>query len=380
MVLHSFDKLNDDVVGNNLCTACGACAGLCPHFAWHRDRVVPLHECTQPFAFGACEEACPRTPCDPVALALAVSPREMITEEMGPIRGLWVTRAEDETLRNRVQHGGTVTALAAFALAQGLVDGWIMAGSHDSLGGVPTVCRTRAQIEACAGTKLTSVPVVAGFLEAAFKEEGRFGVVATPCQCLALAKIKASDHPRLRQAADKLALVVGLFCGWSFDHRELSRALSGRVDLDAVTGLDIPPSRHQSLEVSIHGSETSVPLSEVTGAVRPACSYCCDMTAELADLSVGSARLPAGWDEARHWNQTVVRSQMGEALLDRADTAGILTLREPPEGALEKLKAAAAGKKRTALKNLVQLTKDPDDLLYLPRDFGKGLSSAEHGA
>ncbi len=217
-------------------------------------------------------------------------------------------------------------------------------------------------------------------MEAAFKESGRFGVVATPCQCLALAKIKASDNPRLRQAAEKLALVVGLFCGWSFGHRELSQALSGGFDLEAVTGLDIPPSQHQSLEVSIHGKKTSVPLSEITGAVRPACGYCFDMTAELADLSVGSARLPAGWNEARHWNQTVVRSQTGEDLLERANTAGILTLQAPPEGALLKLKAAAAGKKRTALENLTQLSKNPDDLLYLPKGFGKSLSSSEHGA
>ncbi|EFK09148.1 coenzyme F420 hydrogenase/dehydrogenase, beta subunit C-terminal domain protein [delta proteobacterium NaphS2] len=319
-------------------------------------------------------------PSDPEALVRAAAPQEMITQEMGPVRRLWVTRAKDEDIRNRGQHGGTVTALAAFALEQGLVDAWIMARSHDSLSGVPTVCRTRAQVQACAGTKLTSVPVVGGFLEAAFKDPGRFGVVATPCQCLALAKIKASDHPRLRQAAEKLALVVGLFCGWSFGHRELSRALSGRVDPDDVTGLDIPPSRHQSLEVFIKGRETSVPLSKVTGAVRPACAYCFDMTAEPADLSVGSARLPGGWDEARHWNQTVVRSQMGEDLLERANAAGILTLQEPPEGALEKLKTAAAGKKRTALKNLAQLSKNPDDLLYLPRGFGKSLSSTEHGA
>jgi coenzyme F420 hydrogenase subunit beta len=378
MASDSFNKLKRDIVDKKLCAGCGACAGLCPHFGWYQDRVAPLHDCTR--QSGACEEACPRTSLDPYALTRAVAPPEIITPEMGPVRKLWLTQACDSKTRSRGQHGGTVTALAIFALEQGLVDAWVMAHPDGTLGGVPTVCRTKAQVDACAGTRLTSVPMLAGFLELAGKESGRFGVVATPCQCQALAKIKASEHPRLKQAAQNLALVIGLFCGWAFDRRELDQTLSTRLDATSVNGLDIPPSHYQILEVATVEGPKSVPLTEVTSAVRPACAYCFDLTAELADVSVGSARLPQGWQEARHWNQTVVRSQDGQNLVERAEAAGVLVLQEPPGGALEKLKAAAAGKRQTARKSLVKLSGDSDDLLYLPKGFGGGDSSPGHGA
>ncbi|MCF8120520.1 MAG: Coenzyme F420 hydrogenase/dehydrogenase, beta subunit C-terminal domain [Deltaproteobacteria bacterium] len=378
MATDSFNRLKIDVVDRGLCTRCGACAGLCPHFGWYQDRVAPLHDCSR--QSGACEAVCPRIPCDPDALAQALAPPEIITPEMGPVRKLWVTQACDPTLRNLGQHGGTVTSLAHFALKQGVVDAWVMARSDGSLSGVPAVCRTDSQVKACSGTKLTSVPIVSGFLKAAGNGSGRFGVVATPCQCLALAKIKASNHPRLRQAAKRLALVIGLFCGWTLDLRDLRQSLPASLNLEAITGLDIPPSHYQSLEVATTEGMESVPLSEVNRAVRPACGYCFDLTAELADVSVGSARLPLGWQEARHWNQTVVRSLAGQDLVERAQTAETLILQEPPAGALEKLKAAAAGKKRTARRNLVGLSKDPDDLLYLPKGLGEGLSSLGNGA
>jgi coenzyme F420 hydrogenase subunit beta len=313
-------------------------------------------------------------------LALNIATAEFITPEMGPVRKLVVSRAADGAVRARGQHGGTVSALAGFALQQGLVDAWLMASPDGPLGGVPTVCRTPEEVAACAGTRLTSVPMVAGFLELARRESGKFGVVATPCQCLALARIKASDHANLRQAAQNLGLVIGLFCGWAFDLRDLHGALEPKLDLAALRGLDIPPSSHHALEAATAEGFRSLPLDLVTPTVRSSCAYCFDMTSELADLSVGSARLPEGWQEARHWNQTVLRSEAGMDLMERAAEAGALVLREPPGGALDKLKAAAAGKKRTARKNLAELSGDPQDLVYLPSGFGPEDPPTGHGA
>jgi len=72
------------------------------------------------------------------------------------------------------------------------------------------------------------------------------------------------------------------------------------------------------------------------------------MTAEYADLSVGSARLPEGWDEARQWNQMIVRTPRGEGLVELARRRGTLEFREVPEGNLERLKNASLKKKQAA--------------------------------
>ena len=96
------------------------------------------------------------------------------------------------------------------------------------------------------------------------------------------------------------------------------------------------------------GREVSVDLDEVTPLVRPACKACDDMTAEFADISVGSGRSADGWDVDKGWNELVVRSEKGEKLLQLAREKGVLEFKELPDGAVEKLKRAAAGKRSKA--------------------------------
>ena len=89
------------------------------------------------------------------------------------------------------------------------------------------------------------------------------------------------------------------------------------------------------------------------------------MTAEFSDLWVGAGRCPEGWEVAREWNQVIVRTRAGQELLDLARSRGLLEFRDMPEGNLERLKRASLNKKRTGLKNLVQMSGSPQDLLYL---------------
>jgi coenzyme F420 hydrogenase subunit beta len=112
--------------------------------------------------------------------------------------------------------------------------------------------------------------------------------------------------------------------------------------------MDIPPSRYHTLEVYTQEETIRIPLDEITPCVRESCRSCGDMTAEFSDLSVGSARLPEGWETARGWNQVVVRTELGRDLLELARRRGVLEFRDPPVGNLEKLKAASLNKKRAA--------------------------------
>jgi coenzyme F420 hydrogenase subunit beta len=93
------------------------------------------------------------------------------------------------------------------------------------------------------------------------------------------------------------------------------------------------------------------------------------MTAEYADISVGSARLAEGWEVARGWNQVIVRSDAGRRLMELAVERGVLEFLEVPEGNWERLKKASVGKKRTAIRNLTAKSGSSSDLLYLdPHD------------
>jgi coenzyme F420 hydrogenase subunit beta len=142
--------------------------------------------------------------------------------------------------------------------------------------------------------------------------------------------------------------VIGLFCGWALSWRDLTAVLKGKTDLAGVTGMDIPPSRYHTLEVYTEEETIRISLDEINPCVRPSCHSCGDMTAEFSDLSVGSARLPEGWETARRWNQVIVRTELGLELLELARRRGVLEFKEVPAGNLEKLKAASLNKKRTA--------------------------------
>ena len=339
-------ELETAVMAAGLCTGCGACVNLCPYQAIYRDRTVTLHSCD--LTRGRCYAFCPRTPADLDALKEKLYERDDLTPELGAVKGFFLTRAADEGVRQGAQHGGTVTALIVLALQEGLIDAAVLAEKGEGLLPRPL---TVVDANAAAGlgkSRFVVSPTVAEFNRAAQADFRRIGVVATPCQALALAKMRTQPVVLPGGGIDKLKLVLGLFCGWAFDWKNLSALLKKKSDRDAITGMDIPPSRYHTLEVYTRGETVRVSLDEVTPCVREACNTCGDMTAEFSDLSVGSARLPEGWETARSWNQVIVRTNLGNDLMELARRRGILEFRDVPEGNLAKLMAASLGKKRKA--------------------------------
>jgi coenzyme F420 hydrogenase subunit beta len=167
-----------------------------------------------------------------------------------------------------------------------------------------------------------------------------------------LGKMRMSRHSRVQGQARKIGLVIGLFCGWALSSSALTELLAGRVDIDSIVGMDIPPSQYHRLDVFTTGGTVSISLDEVQGCVRPSCHTCSDMTAEFADISVGSGRLPGGWEEAKSWNQILVRTEKGQRLMELARSKGVLEFREVPGGNLEKLKKASLNKKRAGAEKL----------------------------
>jgi coenzyme F420 hydrogenase subunit beta len=339
-------ELEERVIKAGLCTGCGACVNICPYQATYRDRTVTLHPCD--LSRGRCYDFCPQTTADREALQRKLAGGTEVTPELGAVEGFFITRATDEGIRRGAQHGGTVTALIVLALREGLIDAAVLTGEGKGLlpHGV-TVCDPEAA--AMMGkSRFVVSPTLAEFNRAVRTDCRRIGVVATPCQSLALAKMRTQPLTARDSGIEKLRFVVGLFCGWALSWRELAALVRGKTDLARVTGMDIPPSRYHTLEVYTENGTVPVSLDEVNPCVRVSCRSCGDMTAEFSDLSVGSARLPEGWGEARGWNQVIVRNGRGGELMELARRRGVLEFREVPAGNWEKLKAASLAKKLAA--------------------------------
>ena len=359
-------ELQERVLDADLCTGCGACVGLCPYQASYNDNIVFLHSCD--LEVGRCYAFCPRTPTDLDALRKISFDDRDSTPEIGAVKEFYITRATDEQARKKAQHGGTVTALMALAIQEGIIDTAVITEGQDNFLPHGVMAKDPSGIKKRGKSNFVMSPMIAEFNRIAKGERNKIGVVATPCQALALAKMRLKPIATDANNIDKLKFVIGLFCGWAFSWHKFVDLLRKKTGLDTIIGMDIPPSKYHAVEVYTENGTIEISLDDVTPCIREACLYCFDMTAEFSDISVGSARLPEGWEVARSWNQVIVRTQIGHELMELARAKGILEFRDVPEGNLEKLKKASMNKKRMAVKNLTEKSGSSDNLLYLYSD------------
>jgi coenzyme F420 hydrogenase subunit beta len=368
-------ELMQEVRDAHFCTGCGACVNLCPYQAAYRDQIITLHSCD--LREGGCYAFCPRTPTDLEALKKRLFDPKDLTPELGAVKGLYIARAKDPEVRAGAQHGGTVTTLIGLALKEGIIDTAILAEEGRDLLSREITVQDPGLVKKRGRSKFVVSPNVAEFNRVAKEGGKKIGIVATPCQALALAKMRLKPLKNYSERIDQLKLVIGLFCGWALSWRSLVEVLRKKVELSEIEGMDIPPSKYHCLQLYTKRGMIEISLDEMTSSVRGACWYCPDLTSEFSDLSVGSARLPQGWEEAKGWNQVIVRTPLGQNLLNLAREKGLLEFREVPEGNLSKLKTASLGKKRTAVKNLKLRSHDPKNLFYLdPEDPVLGTMAA----
>jgi len=358
-------KLKKNVLEQSLCTGCGACVGLCPYQVIHADRTVQLFACD--LAQGKCHAFCPRTPADYGRMRESLFEAGDWTPEIGPVKAYWFTRAADGALRDRAQHGGTVTALLRLAMAEGVIDAAIVSGENAAHEREGRVIENADALGDYAGSRFTVSPTVAAFNRLPDADARRVGVVATPCQALALAKMKTAQIEGYRKP-ESVTLVIGLFCGWTLGLERFQELVKKYgLAIPALTGMDIPAGKNV-LELRWAHGTADVPLAEVDACVRTACRFCIDSTAEFADLSVGAARSGGDSADMRGWNQVIVRSRRGQELLSLAREKGVLEVREAPKQALADLKKAAAEKKKSGLAHIVKKSRSFKNLLYLKSD------------
>ncbi len=365
-------ELESRIIDQGLCVNCGACEGMCPY--WHsvRGRMMHDYECSR--EAGRCVGFCPRMATDIEALRDKFFDPETVVPGIGPYRGLYLTRAAAPEIRKGSQHGGTMTALMELALSEGFIDAAVAVKSNGGLSPEGVLATTADEIRSCGGASF-QIPATLSVLNAALKEgrHKKIGVVGTPCKTIAVYKMMAKPFPERDNNADHISMVFGLFCGWGLDWDGLEELALRSAGSAGVRHMDIPPSKYHCMTLEGPGGQIRVDLDKVTPLVRKSCRLCTDMTAEFSDISVGGARSPDGWEVDRGWNQTLVRSEKGAALLELARKKGVLEFKEAPDGNFGRLQAASMNKKKNGVANIVALTGDPANLGYLTPSAKKNL-------
>jgi len=361
-------ELFKEVIDQGLCTRCGACTHGCPLITTYEGRLVLLDSCT--ITEGQCYKFCPRTYTYMDAVSEKIFGKPFSSDEIGVALEVCMTRSTDKEIGRKGQDGGTVTALLALALEEKMIEAVISTKMNEDKLPNGFVARTKEELLQCAGVSYAASYAIGAYNHLSKESNKRLGIVGLGCQVEALAKMKAS-HPQNRANIENVKLTLGLFCGWALIPEGFHRYLKENYDLSEIVKFNIPHHPFDTFDVYTRTGKKSVPLEEIRKYINPACQYCWDMTAEFADISIGSAgsALPG-------WNTVIVRTEMGAELMGMAKSKGALEVQALPDKRLSHLKASAWKRKKTAFKNIVERTGDKKDLLYiggLPAEMVEGL-------
>jgi coenzyme F420 hydrogenase subunit beta len=349
-------KLHEEVIDNGLCTLCGGCTGFCPYIVSHEGGVVRLHRCD--LTEGQCYHYCPRTFTDMDALSRHIFGIPYGEDEIGNVRELFLARSTDQEIRRKAQDGGIVTTLLSLALAEGMIDGAVETKLDDEKIPHGCIARTREELLECAGVSYEPSPVIEVFNNLSRKSTEKLGLVGLPCHVACVSKMKLLP-PTNRASIEHVKLVIGLFCGWTLSHG-FHQFLQERFDLAKAIKFDIPHHPAHSFDVYTASDKESVDLDEISRYINKACGYCFDMTAEFADISVGSGRAAF-----KGWNTVIIRTKAGAELLDIAKGRKDLETQPIPDESLANLRRASLNKKKNALNSIIAKTGSAKDLGYL---------------
>ncbi len=349
-------RLYDEVVISGLCTLCGACVWLCPYL-----RVNPRRGTLQRIDLcdvdeGQCYAFCPRTSLDLDSLNQAMFGKPYTHIDIGEMRNIVMARSLYKEIESRAQYGGVVTTLIIYALEKGLIDTAVLTKSVDLIPQA-TIATNREEILQSLGSNYMACSTLEAFNRAASGSAEKIGVVGVPCQVQALAKRRIAGFEDINNIG-KLALTIGLFCTWALD-RSFWEFIAKKVPPAKVKKTDVPPPPAAEFQLYTEQGRISIPLEQVRNFIRNACLSCIDMTAEYADISVGSVEGIEGW------NTVIVRSKLGSDLMKGAQEAGLLEVKDLPVENLNHLKEASLIKKRRAIDNIMKRSGSTQDLGYL---------------
>jgi coenzyme F420 hydrogenase subunit beta len=313
---------------------------ICPYFKTYKGKSAMLFPCT--LGQGRCNAHCPKTEVDLDRLSRFFWDTPYDGSALGHFERILAAKAGDK-VKGNFQGGGTVSALIAYALENKMADGAILTGAE---GIEPTarLVKTVDQVAANAGSKFIAAPTLSALNKAIQEGESRLAVVGTPCQMTAVAQMRMNPLDR-EDFQDPVALTVGVFCNWALDNRQLTAYLSDRMDLEEITGMDIPPPPAEVLVVTTSSGEKQFTLKDIRKLIPHTCFICTDMTAEWTDVSVGMYEGRSGW------NTLLVRTQTGAELVDKAVKDGWLVTEAFPEENQKALSGAALAKKERSLRN-----------------------------
>jgi coenzyme F420 hydrogenase subunit beta len=313
---HFFEPVSI-VFDSEVCCQCGWCSSVCPVNA------IKVTADTLEIA---------ETSCMKCGLCYSVCPRSFSIEQMGKsikkidktlkfsdkINGYINTYSASTTkddIKKVRQDGGIVTSLLEYLLEKKLVDAIVAVKHSEELWKPePVIIENVKDLYQTSGTKYANASTLSIIDNT--KQYDNIAVVGVPCMMNALEK--GSLLPSGVHFFKNIKYKIGLFCMESFPYKGVLDLINEqfKTDFQKVKKMDI--SGGKFIIYMDSGEDLNVPLKEVKSYARHNCHYCEDLTADYADISVGSIGSPSGW------SSVITRNKKGDKVFKDAIKAGLI--------------------------------------------------------
>jgi coenzyme F420 hydrogenase subunit beta len=234
-----------------------------------------------------------------------------------------LTRATDKVQHEKGQDGGFVSAMLIWLMENDYIEGALVSGVEvdDAWKAKPALARNKEEVLATAGSRYTYCANPLALREA--KEQGltKLALVGMGCQT-------SSPPVMWERKAGKVGkpflFNIGLLCSKTFDDaifEELFEAKYGLKKQDMVK-MNIKGAFQIWMK---DGSFHEIDLKECHKWTREGCKSCPDFAAEHADISTG------GIGKDNDWTLTIVRTELGEEVISRMISDGVIESRPAQE-------------------------------------------------
>jgi coenzyme F420 hydrogenase subunit beta len=344
-------ELYHEVVTTGLCTGCTACIVVCPFHVLGYENDLPVQlqeEGPDACAHGEkgcdiCTRACPRfrdweSEIDTSLFGMTRSPDELI----GKYHEIVLARTADPQQLVAGQDGGVVSALLIWGLRNGDIDGACTSKLSDERrwDAEPTVVTDERGVLDTAGSRYTYSANPLALIKAAELGLSKVALVGMSCQSSVTGSMEAR---RVNKWRKKIAWTFGLLCSKTFTYDGLMDQIAQDelgLDLDHLVRVNV---KGKLLFYTDSGDEVTYPLKDAHRFTRPGCLKCPDFAAEHADISFG------GLGQGDGWTLTIVRTDRGRDIWERAKADGVIVSRpatEDPKAVDLMFKLAAKSRQR----------------------------------
>jgi len=304
----SFGLLMKEIVRTGICTECATCAAVCPVLEWDDLAGQPklIGKCT---GCGICYNQCPRTITDPYQL-------------IGDFKTGYVANTNIPEVIGG-QDGGTVTSLLCYLFDEHLIDAAIVTMKDPSKPWHPVaqIITSKEDAIKASGSIYSHSQTVEALMDAIRQDFRSIAFVGTPCNIDAVKKMFDSPTGMLKYFMRAHVLSIGLFCMDSFAPDAIYPFFEkDGIDLSKVQKMDINKGKFHLYYNTQSEPIKSYTIKQLDKFKSSSCNFCTDLTAEHADISVGSVGSGA------NKNTVFARTGIGTEIIEDAAEKGYLRI------------------------------------------------------